>query len=130
MESKGVACEEAVDAALPGINEFGHRGKIILKADGEPALKASKEQVSRRVDGGGFAAKPVAREHESNGSVENDVNFFKELFRVPLIALEKKISSHIPILSWLVEFVGDVLTSYLQGADGKRLTSDSPAKRV
>ena len=80
LESKGVACEEAVEAALRGINEFGHRGKIILKADGEPALKALREQVLRRMDGGGLAAQPVAHEHESNGSVENGVKMFKGLF--------------------------------------------------
>ena len=44
LESKGVACEEAVEAALRGINEFGHRGKIILKTDEEPALTALREQ--------------------------------------------------------------------------------------
>ena len=123
LESKGVACEEAVEAALREIDEFGHGGKIILKADGEPALKALREQVLRRMDGGGLAAQPVAHEHESYGSVENGVKIFKGLFRVHLIALEKKISSHIPIdhpiLSWLVEFVGDILTKYLQGADGQ-----------
>eukprot|EP00974_Lingulodinium_polyedra_P130955 11215833-Lingulodinium_polyedra.AAC.1 len=37
VEAKGVACEEAVDAALRGIREFGHRGKWVLKADGENA---------------------------------------------------------------------------------------------
>ena len=50
LESKGVTCEEAVEAALQWINEFGHRGKIILKANGEPALKALREQVLRRMD--------------------------------------------------------------------------------
>ena len=123
LESKGVACEEAVEAALRVINEFGHRGKIILKADAEPACKALREQVLRRMDGGGLAAQPVAHEHKSNGSVENGVKIFQGLFRVHLIALEKEISSHIPIdhpiLSWLVEFVGENLTKYLQGADGK-----------
>ena len=32
MASKGVACEEAVAAALRGIREFGHRANAILKA--------------------------------------------------------------------------------------------------
>ena len=40
-----------------------------------------------------------------------------------LIAREKKIDAHIPIehpvIAWLVEFVGDVLTKYLVGLDGK-----------
>ena len=86
-------------------------------------MKALREQVSRRVDVGGLAAQPVAHKHEPNGSVENGVKIFKGLFRVHLIALKKKISSHIPIdhpiLSCMAEFVGDILTKYLQGADGK-----------
>ena len=35
VEAKGVVVEEAVVAALREIHEFGHRGKIILKAGGE-----------------------------------------------------------------------------------------------
>ena len=55
LESKGVACEE-VEAAVRWIDEFGHCGKMILKADGEPALKALKEQVLRLMYGGGLEA--------------------------------------------------------------------------
>ena len=123
VESKGVACEEAVEAALRGIHEFGHRDKVILKADGEPAAKALKEEVLKRMPGGGFASQPVAHEHESNGTIENGVKLFKGLFRVHLIALEKKIDGHIPIdhpiISWLAEFIGDVVSKYLVGMDGK-----------
>ena len=75
------------------------------------------------MDQGGFASQPVAHEHESNGSVENGVKLFKGLFRVHLLALEKKIDAHIPIehpiISWLVEFIGDVVTKYFVGVDGK-----------
>ena len=72
---------------------------------------------------GGLAAQLFAHEHEPNEFVENGVKIFKGLFLFHLIAHVKKISSHIPIdhpiLSWLVEFVGDILTKYLQGADGE-----------
>ena len=109
--------------ALRGINEFGHRGKLIIKADGENAVKALKDEVLRRLETGGFATRPIAHEHESNGSIENGVKIFKSLFRVRLIALEKKIDVHIPIdhpvTACLVEFVGDVLTKYMVGLDGK-----------
>ena len=40
VESKGRVCEEAVDAALRGMREFGHSGKVILKADGEASIRA------------------------------------------------------------------------------------------
>ena len=53
VESKGVICEEAVDAALRGTQEFGHRGKVMLKADGENAVKALKEEVLAAWTGGG-----------------------------------------------------------------------------
>ena len=123
VESKGVACEEAIEAALRGVNEFGHWGKIIIKADGENAVKALEDEVLRRLDTGGFASQPDAHEHESNGSIENGVKIFKGLFRARLIALEKKIDAHIrighPVIAWLVEFVGDVLTKYMVGLDGK-----------
>jgi len=65
----------------------------------------------------------VAYEHESNGSIENGVRAFKGLFRVHLLALDRKLGTQIPIdhpiVAWLVEFVGDVLTKYLVGLDGK-----------
>ena len=123
VESKGVKCEEAIEAALRGIREFGHHGKIALKADGENAVKALKGEVLRRLDGGGFSIQPPAHEHESNGGVENGVKIFKGLFRVRLLALERNIDAHIPIdhsiLCWLVEFVGDLVSKYLIGVDGK-----------
>ena len=99
-------CEEAIEAALRGIREFGHHGKIALKADGENAVKALKGEVLRRLDGGGFSIQPPAHEHESNGGVENGVKIFKGLFRVHLLALERKIDAHIP-------------SKYLVGVDGK-----------
>ena len=72
------------------------------------------------MDEGGFSVQPVAYEHESNGSIENGV---KGLFRVHLLALDRKLGTEIPIdhpiVAWLVEFVGDVLTKYLVGLDGK-----------
>ena len=86
-------------------------------------MKALKGEVLRRLDGGGFSIQPPVHEHESNGGVENGVKIFKGLFRVHLLALERKIDAHIPIdhpiLCWLVEFVGDLASKYLVSVDGK-----------
>ena len=134
VESKGVKCEEAIEAALRGIREFGHHGKIALKADGENAVKALKGEVLRRLDGGGFSIQPPAHEHESNGGVENGVKIFKGLFRVRLLALERNIDAHITInhsiLWWLVEFVGDLASKYLVGVDGKTVYERLFGKKV
>ena len=91
---------------------FGHRGKIILKAVGERASKALREQVLRRMDGGGLAAQPVAHENESTGSVGNGVKSFKGLFRVHLIAPERS-SVRTSYLSPYLKLVGRVRWRYL-----------------
>ena len=44
---------------------------------------------------GGFSTQPVAYEHESNGSIENGVKAFKGLFRVHLLALDRKLGAQI-----------------------------------
>ena len=75
--------EEAIEAALRGIREFGHQGKIALEADGENAVKALKGEVLRRLDGGGFSIQPTAHEHESNGGVENEVKISKDFSCAP-----------------------------------------------
>jgi hypothetical protein len=45
------------------------------------------------------------------------------MLRVHLLSLEKKLDGHIPsshpVMAWLAERIGDVVTKYLQGADGK-----------
>ena len=99
VESKGVTCEEAGAAALRGINEFGHRGKIIIKADGENTVKALQDEVLWRLDMGGFASQPVAREHESNGAVENGVKIFIDA------------KAQLSLLGTEMDFVKDVLNS-------------------
>ena len=44
--SKGVKCKEAIEASLRGIREFGHYGKIALRADGENEVKALKGELT------------------------------------------------------------------------------------
>ena len=67
---------------------------------------------------------PPVGESESNGVVENGVKVYKGFLRVHLAALERKLKgAHIPsahpILTWMVECVGGILTKFLRGNDGK-----------
>ena len=45
------------------------------------------------------------------------------MLRVHLLALERKLKGHIPsqhpVMTWLVECVADIVTKYMQGADGR-----------
>ena len=70
-----------------------------------------------------FLSNPPPHESESNGSVENGVKLFKGMLRVHLLALERKLKGNIPsqhpVMTWLVECVADIVTKYMQGADGR-----------
>ena len=107
VELKGVKCEEAIEAALKGIREFGHHGKIALKADGENTVKALK---------GGFSIQTAVM------SMSPKLKSSKDFF-VCTSCIGAQNQRHIPIhhtiLCWLVEFVGDLAPKYLAGVDGK-----------
>ena len=72
---------------------------------------------------GATPIKTPVGESASNGGMEGGVRIFKGLLRVHLLALEKRIGARFPsthpVLTWLVEYVGDVITKYMVGMDGK-----------
>jgi hypothetical protein len=123
MRNKGVCFEEAALRAMEGIKAFGHRNKILVKVDNEPALKALRDEVLKLLEQQAIPVAPPAKESESNGAIENGVKLFKGMLRVHLQALERKISGYIPsshpVMTWLVEHVSDIITKYLQSSDGK-----------
>ena len=121
---KGVGADmaHAVQRAVEGVHELGHRGPVVVKTDNEAALLALREAIMAELHEGAIPVQPVPGESESNGSTEAGVRLFKGLLRVHLAALEKKAEvafpSEHPVTAWLVEHVSDVLTKYLVGADG------------
>ena len=125
LRMKGASLEEAGEKATEAVANFGHTaGKLMVKCDNENAMLDLRAEVIRRLPVGVLAVNSPVGESQSNGVVENGVKVYKGLLRVHLASLEKKLkgakipSSH-PILTWMVEYVGDVLTKYLRGNDGK-----------
>ena len=125
VEQKGADLDasRAASRAVDGIRRLGHRGRLIIKTDNEPAILALKEEIMKNLDTGAIPVESPPRESESNGAAENGVKLFKGLLRVHLMALERKIGGQIPtkhpVMAWFVEGVADVVTKYLQGADGR-----------
>jgi hypothetical protein len=131
---KGAESESEVVRVVECIRSFGHRCKIALKSDGEPAILALKAAISRHLPEGVIAVESAATESESNGSIENGVKLLKGMVRVHLLALERKVggrfpSAH-PCIAWLVEHTSDVVTKYLQGSDGRTAFERLFGKRV
>lgn len=53
MQHKGADTTEAVQRALKGITDFGHRGPILVKADNEPAIIALRDALMEQLPEGG-----------------------------------------------------------------------------
>jgi hypothetical protein len=123
LERKGADMDENVDRAVIGIRDLGYSGRVLIRTDGEPALTALRNAIAKGLPQGATPIKTPVGESASNGVMENGVSLFKAILRVHLLALERRIggrfpSTH-PVLTWLVEYVGDVITKYMQGIDGK-----------
>jgi hypothetical protein len=125
LRMKGASLDEAGEKATEAIANFGHTaGTLMVKCDNENAMLDLRKEVIRRRPTGVLAVNSPVGESQSNGVVENGVKVYKGLLRVHLASLEKKLkgaqipSAH-PILTWMVEYVGDILTKYLRGNDGK-----------
>ena len=55
--------------------------------------------------------------------MENGVKLFKGMLWMHLLPWERKLKGNIPsqhpVMTWLVECVVDIVTKYMQGADGR-----------
>jgi hypothetical protein len=123
LEHKGVDMDATVDRAVAGIRELGYRGRVLIRCDGEPALVALRNAVTRALPDGATPLTTPVGESSSNGGIEGAVKILKGLLRVHLAALERRIgakfpSTH-PVLTWLVEHVADIVSKYMVGVDGK-----------
>ena len=58
--AEGADTEEAVDRALQGIRDLGHRGPILVKTDNEPALINLREELLSQLPTGAIPVHPPA----------------------------------------------------------------------
>ncbi len=123
LEHKGVDMAETVIRAVAGVHDLGYRGRVLIRTDGEHALKALRNAITAALPDGATPITTPVGESASNGGIEGSVKIVKGLLRVHLAALEHKIggkfpSGH-PVLTWLVEHVTDIISKYMVGLDGK-----------
>ena len=71
----------------------------------------------RRMEVSAIPVESSPHESESNGSVDNGVKLFKGMLWVHMLALERKLKGNIPsqhpVMTWLVECVADIVTTYM-----------------
>ena len=119
---KGMTHEHGATAMVSDLGRLGYH-EIILKCDGEPALKAVQEEVKSRREQPTILENSPVGDSRANGAAERAVQALEEHVRVLRHGLEQRISAKIasshPVISWLVEHAADTLSKYQVGEDGK-----------
>ena len=88
---------------------------MILKCDGELALKSIQEEVKRRRPEPTILENSPVGDSRANGAAERAVQAIGEQVRVQRRGLEQrlglKLSGKHPVMSWLVEHAADLTIS-------------------
>jgi hypothetical protein len=120
---KGFAHEHGAAEMIRDIEKLGY-SDVILKCDGEAALKSIQEVVrNRREKGKTVLENSPVGDSRANGAAERAVQSVSEQVRVIRRGLEQrlglKLSCKHPVMTWLVEHSADLISKYQVGEDGK-----------
>ena len=122
VPKKGFTHEFGADAVIEDFEKLGFQ-EMILRCDGEPALKAVQEEVKARRNYQTIMENSPVGDSRAYGAAERAVQAVEEQVRVVRHGLEMrlgmKISGKHPVVCWLNEHAGDLLSKYQVGEDGK-----------
>eukprot|EP00971_Amphidinium_carterae_P141731 2807558-Amphidinium_carterae.2 len=123
LPQKGVE-QHACDQLCNFLKRLGH-SRLILKSDGEPAIKALKAAALAALGG---AMELILEEsprgdHRANGLAENAVRQVKDLTRTLILAVEahlqQKLPARHPLVLWAPRHAAWSINCYRVGKDGK-----------
>ena len=119
---KGMTHEYGAKIMVSDLGRLGYH-EIILKCDGEPALRSVQEEVKHRREAPTILENSPVGDSRANGAAERAIQAVEEQVRVIKNGLETrigmKISGKHPVTFWLIEHAADLLTKYAVGEDGK-----------
>jgi len=122
MPCKGRGDGYPVERVVRTLDEWG-RADIALKSDGEPAIKDLERAIKMRRGEDTQLEEAPRGEHQANGEVERAVGEIAGMVRTLKVELEKRIGEKIatmrPIVKWMVEYSGAMVTRFRIGEDGK-----------
>ena len=101
----------------------GSGGALILKCDGEPAIQAVREALSKYHGGRVIPEGPPKGESQSNGVIEEAGKTMREFTRAFKDQSEDKASIKLEvgaeISPWMIRWAAMVCSRYLVGKDGR-----------
>ncbi len=69
LPNKGADIRETVDRAVAGVNSLGYRGRVLIRCDGEPALGALRDAITKAMPDGATPVVTPVGESASNGGI-------------------------------------------------------------
>ena len=121
VPKKGVGGGFAVKQVHRDMRKFGHRHKITLRSDGEPAIKDLFEKVASMCAPETLLENSPVGDSRANGRAERAVQSVEKQVRALKLATEKNLGefsvSH-PCFAWLVNHAADVITKFRVHPDG------------
>ena len=101
----------------------GTGGHIILKSDGEPAVKSLRDAVGKYLGGRVVPENPPKGESQSNGRIEETVKTIRGYAKVLKSQIEEeakiKLDGTDVIVQWIVRWAAMLPSRFLKGKDGK-----------
>ena len=131
VPNKGSTGGFAAKMVLDLINECGDKDRdVILKTDQEPAIKFLVDDVCVHRTGARTISEPAPKNSKgSNGVVERAVQAVEQCLRTMKSSLDERMGVLIdvrhPVLTWMCEFVGYMMSRMEVASDGK-----TPYERV
>ena len=122
IPTKSPQNEYATKGVVQDLDYWGHT-KVILRSDGEPAIQLLKKNIKGLRSENTLLETTPAGDPQANGEAEASVKQAKGQARVLKYALERRLQEPIthdhPLLPWLIEHAGTVITVSRVGPDGK-----------
>ena len=120
---KGVGGGWMIQQYERDLRKFGHHGKIVLRTDGEPAIKDLVTKVAKARSGETVLEQSPVGDSRANGRAERAMQVIEKQTRVIKIATERRLGCRISVLHpsfpWLVMHAADVVTKLQIHRDGR-----------
>ena len=120
--SKGASDKWALNRCVEDLGDLGC-AELILKGDGEPALKQVQRELRARRRHRIVMANPPEYDPQASGSIENAVGEVLQQMRAVKLGLENNINkarpADHPILYWIVEHAPALMNRFQLGRDGR-----------
>ena len=122
VPKKGVGGGWIVKQLIRDLHRFGHRKKLLLRSDQEPAITDLMSQVADAREGETLIEQSPVDDSRANGLAERSVQSIQKQVRILKLATERylgtKFSVTHPCFPWLVMHAADVLTKGRVRKDG------------